>query len=127
MTEIYDNMLVAARMLAQLEADPNFRVESLDNPSALIPIISWRLWVRAPNRSGKMEIVKGPHYDKSFVAITDAIKRPRGYIFRIAKRLVCVTFSKDLDFDENKKYKMDINKGEIYVYPAFIDDIGPLK
>jgi hypothetical protein len=127
MTDIYDNMLVTARMLTQLEADPNFRVESIDNPSALIPIISWRLWVRAPNESGKMEIVKGPHYDKSFATITDAIKRPRGYIFRIAKRLVCVTFPKDLDFDEHKKYKMDINKGEIYVYPAFIDDVGPLK
>jgi len=123
MSDIYDNMIVTERMLNQLEADPNFRVETLYDPDAVIPIVSWRLWVRAPDRSGKMEIVKGPHYDKSFVTIADAVKRPRGYIFRIAKRLVCVTFSKDLDFDENNKYKMDTNKGEIYVYPAFVDDI----
>jgi hypothetical protein len=123
MSDIYGNMIVTERMLNQLEADPNFRVETLDDPDAVIPIVSWRLWVRAPDRSGKMEIVKGPHYYKSFVTIADAVKRPRGYIFRIAKRLVCVTFSKDLDFDENNKYKMDTNKGEIHVYPAFVDDI----
>jgi hypothetical protein len=125
-SDIYENMLVTERMLNQLEADPNFRVEALDDPAAIIPIVSWRLWVRAPNESGKMEIVKGPHYDKSFVTIADAIKRPRGYIFRIATRLICVTFSKDLDFDANERFKMDTNKGEIYVYPAFIDSVGPL-
>jgi hypothetical protein len=124
--DIYDNMLVTERMLNQLEADPNFRVETLDNQDAVIPIVAWRLWVRAPSESGKMEIVKGPHYDKSFVTISDALKRPRGYIFRIATRLVCVTFSKDLDFDTFSKYKMDTNKGELYVYPAFIDDVGSL-
>jgi hypothetical protein len=123
-SDIYDNMLVTERMLNQLEADPNFRVETLDNHDAVIPIIAWRLWVRAPNESGKMEIAKGPHYDKSFITIADATKRPRGYIFRIAARLICVTFSKDLDFDANNKYKIDTNKGEIYVYPAFIDDVG---
>jgi hypothetical protein len=125
-SDIYDNMLVTERMLNQLQADPNFRVETLDDQDATIPIVAWRLWVRAPNQSGKIEIVKGPHYDKSFVSIADAIKRPRGYIFRIGTRLICVTFSKDLDFDANKRYKMDTNKGEIYVYPAFIDDVGPL-
>jgi hypothetical protein len=126
LSDIYDNLLVTERMLNQLEADPNFRVETLDNPGAVIPIVAWRLWARAPNESGKMEILKGPHYDKSFVTIAETTKRPRGYIFRIARRLICVTFSKDLDFDENKRYKMDTNKGEIYVYPAFIDDLGPL-
>ena len=98
MSDIYDNMLVTERMLNQLEADPNFRVETLGNQDAVIPIVAWRLWVRAPNELGKMEIVKGPHYDKSFITIGDAIKRPRGYVFRIATRLICVTFSKDLDF-----------------------------
>jgi hypothetical protein len=124
-SDIYDNMLVTGRMLNQLEADPNFRVETLGNQEAVIPIVAWRLWVRAPNELGNMEIVKGPHYDKSFITIADAIRRPRGYLFRIATRLICVTFSKDLDFDANMRYKMDTNRGEIYVYPAFIDDVGP--
>jgi len=125
-TDIYDNMLVTNRMLNLLEADPHFRIDTVDDPDAIIPIIAWRLWVRAPNDSGQMEIVKGPHYQKSFVKIGDAVKWPRSYIFRIARRLVCITFSKDLDFNENQKYKMDCNKGEIYVYPAFIDDVGVL-
>jgi hypothetical protein len=125
-TDIYDNMLATDRMLNQLEADSNFRIETLEDPDAVIPIVAWRLWVRAPNDSGQMEIVKGPHYQKSFVKIGDAVKWPRSYIFRIARRLVCITFSKDLDFNENQKYKMDCNKGEIYVYPAFIDDVGVL-
>ncbi len=124
MTDIYDNMLVTDRMLNQLEADPNFRIETLEDSDAVIPIVAWRLWVRAPNDSGQLEIVKGPHYQKSFVRIGDAIKWPTSYIFRIANRLVCITFSKDLDFNENQKYKMDCNKGEIFVYPAFIDDVG---
>ena len=126
MNDIYDNMLVTDRMLNLLEADPNFRIDTVDDPDAIIPIVAWRLWVRAPNDSGRMEIVKGPHYQKSFVKIGDASKWPRSYIFRIVNRLVCITFSKDLDFEENQKYKMDSNKGEIYVYPAFIDDVGPL-
>ncbi len=124
MTDIYDNMLVTDRMLNQLEADPNFRIETLEDSDAVIPIVAWRLWVRAPNDSGQLEIVKGPHYQKSFVRIGDAIKWPTSYFFRIANRLVCITFSKDLDFNENQKYKMDCNKGEIFVYPAFIDDVG---
>ncbi len=124
MTDIYDNMLVTDRMLNQLEADPNFRIETLEDSDAVIPIVAWRLWVRAPNNSGQLEIVKGPHYQKSFVRIGDAIKWPTSYFFRIANRLVCITFSKDLDFNENQKYKMDCNKGEIFVYPAFIDDVG---
>jgi hypothetical protein len=125
-TDIYENMLVTDRMLNQLEADPNFRIETLEDADTVIPIVAWRLWVRAPNDSGRMEIIKGPHYQKSFVRISDALKWPRSYIFRIANRLVCITFSKDLDFDKKQKYKMDSNKGEIYVYPAFIDDVGLL-
>jgi hypothetical protein len=123
-TDIYDNILVTARMLRHLEADPNFRIDSLEDQDAVIPIVAWRLWVRVPNNSGQMEIVRGPHYEKSFVRISDAVKWPGSYILRIANRLVCMTFSKDLDFTQNLKYKMDCNKGEIYVYPAFIDDVG---
>ena len=126
MTDIYENMLVTDRMLNQLEADPNFRIETLEDADTVIPIVAWRLWVRAPNDFRRMEIIKGPHYQKSFVRISDALKWPRSYIFRIANRLVCITFSKDLDFDKKQKYKMDSNKGEIYVYPAFIDDVGLL-
>ena len=126
MNDIYDNMLVTDRMLNLLEADPNFRIDTVDDQDAIIPIVAWRLWVRAPNDSGRMEIVKGPHYQKSFVKVEDAIKWPRSYIFRIAGRLVSITFSKDLDFNEAQKYKMDCNKGEIYVYPTFIDDVGAL-
>jgi hypothetical protein len=58
-SDINDNMLVTERMLNQLEADQNFRVETLGNQDAVIPIVAWRLWVRAPNELGKMEIVKG--------------------------------------------------------------------
>jgi hypothetical protein len=54
------------------------------------------------------------------------VRSTRSYFFRIANRLICLTFSKDLDFDENEKYKIDCNKGEIYVYPAFIDEVGLL-
>ena len=126
MSDIHENMVPTERMLRQLEADPNFNIENTDDPNAVIPIFAWRLWVRAPNQSGKMEIVKGPHYNKSFIKIGDATKWPRAYLFRISKRLICATFSRDLDFDETQKYKLDCNKGEIYAYPAFIDDVGPL-
>ena len=100
MPDIYENMLVTDRMLKLLEADPNFQIETLEDADAVIPIVAWRLWVRASNNSGQLEIVKGPHYQKSFVRISDVVKWPRSYIFRIANRLVCMTFSKDLDFDE---------------------------
>ena len=117
------NSMAVLYLMAILHA----AVETLDNPDTVIPIVAWRLWIHATNDSGKMEIVKGPHYEKSFITIADAIKRPRGYFFRVAKRLICVTLSKDLDFHENKKYRMDTNKGEIYIYLAFIDNVRPLR
>jgi hypothetical protein len=75
---IYENMFVTDRMLDLLEADPNFRINTLQDPSAEIPMIAWRLWVRAPNNSGQLEIVKGPHYQRSFVRIDEAAKWPSG-------------------------------------------------
>jgi hypothetical protein len=123
-TEIYDNLIPTKRMLERLEADPYFQVENLNNPDAVIPIIFWCLWVRAPSENGKMEIIKGPHYQKSSLKIKDAIDSSGSYFFRIAGRVICATFSKDLDFNAKSQYKIDCNKGEIYVYPAFLDDVG---
>ena len=123
-TKIYDNLVPTERMMKLLEADPYFRIENLDDLDAQITIIAWCLWLRAPNKVGEMEIVKGPHYQKSAVKIRDALKWPRSQIFQVAQRLICVTFSKDWQFDESSTYKVDCNKGEIYVYPALLDDVG---
>ena len=114
-------------MLTRLEADKFFAVKDLEDSEATIPIITWLLWIRARGKTGQIQIVKGPHYDYNSVKISDAIQIQSGRFFRIAKRLVFATFSKDLEFDETdetKEYKVDINSTEIYVYPAFIDDLG---
>jgi hypothetical protein len=123
-TEIHDNLTPTQRMLERLEADPYFHVDNLNDLDALIPIIAWCLWVRAPDKFGKMEIIKGPHYQKSCVKIRDAIGSPSSFFFRIAGRIICATFSKDLNFNTSSEFKIDCNKGEIYVYPAFLDDVG---
>jgi len=124
MTEIYDNLLATERMLRRLEADKFFVVENLADSEAVIPMIAWLLWVRARDKTGQIQIVKGPHYEYNSVKISEAMQAPRGSFFRIAERIVFATFSKDLEFDKTNKYKVDINNGELYVYPAFIDSLG---
>lgn len=124
MTKIYSNLLATDRMLKRLEADKFFAVANLDDPEAIIPMVAWLLWIRAQDKTGQIQIVKGPHYEYNSVKISDAIQTPKGRFFRVADRIVFATFSKDLEFDEANKYKIDINNGEIYVYPAFIDSLG---
>jgi hypothetical protein len=125
MTKIYGNLLATDRMLKRLEADKFFSVKDLDDSEAVIPMITWLLWVRARGTTtGQIQIVKGPHYDYNSVKISDAIQIESGRFFLIAERIVFATFSKDLEFDEANKYTIDFNNGEIYVYPAFIDSLG---
>ena len=124
MTKIYSNLLATDRMLKRLEADKFFAVKDLEDSEAIIPMITWLLWIRARGKTGQIQIVKGPNYEYNSVKISDAIQIQSGRFFRIAKRLVFATFSKDLEFDETEEYKVDINSTEIYVYPAFIDDLG---
>jgi len=126
MTETYSNVVASERMLTRLKLDPNFRVEELSDSSAVIPIVAWRLWVRATGKTGQMEIIKGPHYQYNDVSIADAVKSSRSRFFRIESHLVCIVFSKDIDFDPTQRYKIDLNYGEIFVCPAFIDEVGPL-
>jgi hypothetical protein len=82
-TEIRENLTPTKRMLERLEADPYFQVENLNNPDALVPVIFWVLCVRAPNEAGKMELIKGPHYQKSALKIRDAIDSDGARFFRI--------------------------------------------
>jgi hypothetical protein len=125
MKEIYSNLLATDRMIKYLEADKNFRVENLDDLDAVIPMIAWLLWVRARDeKTGQIQFIKGPHYQCSSVKVCDAMRVQRGRFFRIAGRIIFATFSKELEFDETKEYKVDLNNGEIYVYPAFIDSLG---
>jgi hypothetical protein len=125
-TEIRENLTPTKRMLERLEADPYFQVENLNNPDALVPVIFWVLCVRAPNEAGKMELIKGPHYQKSALKMRDAIDSDGARFFRIARRLICATFSNDLGFDAKSQYRMDCNKVDIYPYPALLDDVGPI-
>jgi hypothetical protein len=124
MTEIYSNLLATDRMLKRLEADKLFTVESLEYSEDVVPMIAWVLWIRAQDKTGEIHIVKGPHYEYNSVKISDAAQIQKGHFLRIAERIVFATFSKDLEFNEATKYKVDINHGEIYVYPAFIDSLG---
>lgn len=125
MTEIHDNLAPTKRMLERLEADPYFHIENLNDLDALIPAIFWVLRVLAPNETGEMEIIKGPHYLKSALKIGNAIDSSGSRFFRIAWRVICARLSEDLRFDAKSEYKIDCNKGEIYIYPASLDDIGP--
>jgi hypothetical protein len=123
MLEVHNNLLATPRMLVVLERDRHFRVEDSDNLDAEIPYFAWVLLARARGKSGEMEILKGPYYQHTFVRIRDIENQPRAYLFRIAERLVCVTFSKDWEFDPNTQYVIDESKGNFYVYPKFIDDV----
>jgi hypothetical protein len=124
MTKIYNNLTVTDRMLNKLGRDRYFGVDDLSDLDNIIPMIAWLLWVRAKDNSGEVRIVKGPHYQYTSVKIRDAMTVPRGRFFQIRSGVICATFSKDLEYDEAKEYTVDINNGEIYVYPAFIDSIG---
>jgi hypothetical protein len=81
------------------------------------------LLTRARGKSGDIEIIKGPHYQQSFARIREVESWPTAYLFRIAGRIVCVTLSKDLEFDQSKLYEIDENKGEFFVYPKIIDEV----
>ena len=124
MTKINDNLLASDRMSGLIQSDKHFGVKIIDDMNAVIPMIAWLLWVRAQDETGTVRIVKGPHYQLTSIKVSDAMQLNRGAFFRIAGGIVYATFSKDLDFDETKKYTVDINKGEIYVYPSFIDAVG---
>jgi hypothetical protein len=124
MTKINNNLLATDRILKRLKGDKQFGVETLDDLDAVIPMIAWLLWVRAQDVTGQIQIVKGPHYQLTSITVRDAMQLQRGRFFRIAAGIIYATLSKDLDFDETKEYKVDINDGEIYVYPAFIDTVG---
>ena len=124
MVEIYNNLIATDRILESSERDRNFGVETLNDLDAVIPRIAWMLWVRAQDNTGQIRIIKGPHYEYTSIKIGDAIQIETGRFFWIAGGIICATFSKDLEFDEAKEYKIDINNGEIYVYPAFIDSLG---
>ncbi len=124
MTEVYNNLISTDRILKQFRSCKHFGVENLDDSDATVPMIAWMLWVRAQDKTGQVTIIKGPHYQCTSVKIGDALALQRGRFFRIAEGIIYATFSKDLEFDETKEYKVDINNGEIYVYPAFIDSVG---
>jgi len=124
MTKINENLLASDRILGLVQGDKNFGLNSIDDLNAVVPMIAWLLWVRAQDETGKVRIVKGPHYQLTSIKVGDAMQLKRGAFFRIAGGIVFATFSKDLEFDESKEYAVDTNKGEIYVYPAFIDTVG---
>jgi len=124
MTKINDNLLVSDRVLELLHGDRHFGVKTIDDMNTIIPMIAWLLWVRAQDETGQVRIVKGPHYQLTSIKVGDAMQLQRGGFFRVSGGIVYATFSKDLEFDEKKEYKVDLNKGEIYVYPAFIDTVG---
>jgi hypothetical protein len=124
MTQIFSNLAMTGRMLSKLESDKNFGVDNIANIEPTIPMISWMLWGRAKDSSGEVRIVQGPRYEYTSIKIRDALQVQRARFFQIPGGIICATFSKDLEYDEAKKYKADINKGEIYVYPAFIDSMG---
>lgn len=124
MTKINDNLIASDRILGLLRANKFFGVTVIDDMDAVIPMVAWLLWVRAQDETGQVRIVKGPHYQLTTIKVSDAMQLQRGGFFRIDEGIIYATFSKDLDFDEAKEYKIDLNKGEIYVYPAFIDTVG---
>ena len=124
MTKINYNLIASDRILELLNGDKHFGVTIVDDLDAVIPMIAWLLWVRAQDKTGEVRIVKGPHYQLTSIKVGDAMQLQRGGFFRIAGGIIYATFSKDLEFDETKEYKVDTNKGEIYVYPAFIDTVG---
>ena len=123
MLDIHDNLIATARILNVLERDGRFRIENLDDLDAEIPYFAWALLVRSRGKSGETEIIKGPHYQRSFVRIRDIQDESRAYLFRVAGRLICVTLSKDWEFTTNTQFVLDESKGNFYVYPKFIDDV----
>ena len=123
MTEIYSNLLPTEKMLKCLEADKHFVVETLDDLDAVIPIFRWWLLARDRDKTGQVQIIKGPYYQCGWIKLGDAMELPKGHFFRVAGRIIHITFSKDLEFDETKEYKIDTNNGEVYVYPAVIDSV----
>lgn len=124
MSKIYNNLLATDRILKRLKGDKHFGLETLDDLDAIIPMIAWLLWVRAQDKNGLIQIVKGPHYQLTSIRAGDGVQLQRGRFFRIVGGIIFATLSKDLEFDETKEYKVDISNGEIYVYPTFIDTVA---
>jgi len=123
MLDIHDNLIATPRILSVLERDGHFHIENPDDLDAEIPYFAWALLARARGKTGEIEIIKGPHYQHSFVRIRDIQDKPRAYLFRIAGRLICVTFSKDWTFSPDTQFVLDESKGNFYVCPKFIDDV----
>src|SRR5580693_3833875 len=104
MTKICNNLTVTDRMLNKLTKDKYFCVDNLSDLDNIIPMIAWLLWVRAKDNTGEVRIVKGPHYQYTSVKIRGAMTVERGHFFQIRSRLICATFSKDLEYDQAKEY-----------------------
>jgi hypothetical protein len=119
--KIYDNLAATPRMLKHLESNEHFRIENLDDLNAQIPLFVWCLLARARAKSGEIEIIKGPHYELSTIKIRDTENLSSTYLFRVSGRLICLTISKDLDFDPDNSYELDLSRAEFFVYPTIID------
>ena len=105
MTKIYSNLLATDRMLKRLEADKFFAVANLDDPEAIIRDGQLGvLWIRAQDKTGQIQIVKGPHYEYNSVKISDAIQTPKGRFFRDQPtKSFSQRSRKDFESDERKR------------------------
>ena len=69
MTKIYNNLLATDRILKRLKGDKHFGLETLDDLDAIILMIAWLLCVRAQDKTGLIQIVKGPHYQLTSIKV----------------------------------------------------------
>ena len=60
------------RILGLVQGEKHFGVNRIDDLNAVVPMIAWLLWVRAQDETGKVRIVKGPHYQLTSIKVGDS-------------------------------------------------------
>ena len=118
---VYENLSSTQRALARLYMDENFRVQTIAEPDQRLTHLFWSLWDRHLNKDGIFECVRGPHFVHSHIEVRDMERLSMTYLFRLDGNIMCITLSKDLDFCDTLRFRLDYNK-EFFLYRAELDE-----
>jgi len=121
--KIYDNVSLSERARQNLQQDQRFHAADLSKPETKLVFLGWMLFERRLNEVKKFEIVRGPHFVKGYILLSDVGRAKYAKIFRVGEGTVCITISRDIGFSKDKKYILEYNK-EFYFYPAELDDMA---
>lgn len=118
---IYENLSSTQRALDRLYKDENFRVERIAGPDQILTHLFWSPWARRLNKDGIFEFARGPHFVHSHIEVRNMENLNMTHLFRLDGNIMCITLSKDLNFCETLRFRLDYNK-EFFLYRAELDE-----